>query len=300
MASEYVLGEGVRYSDDKKEVKKEASKEETKPTGEEAPAERKETKAEPNAHEVRARASGWKPKEEWEGDPDEWRGAREYNDRGELLNKIKSTSAELRAVQQSVQALAEHNKSVYVAGYEKALADLKLQRAQAIENNDGKALLQIEDAMDKTKEAIVTAKQAPTPQAPKQLTAEFERFVKDNAWYNTDETLQAFSHGVAINFGKKNPNASERDVYEHIEKAVKDAFPDKFNKRSIPPPALDGEGRASTAGRAASKGTGTAKFEELMSKLPEDQARVARDLVKRKFLTAEKYVEDYESIAQGR
>ncbi len=299
MASEYVLGEGVRYSDDKKEVKTEAVKEEKKTeAGEEAPAKKEPT--EPNAHEVRARASGWKPLEEWEGNPDEWRGAREYNDRGELLNKIKSTSAELRAVQQSVQALAEHNKNVYVAGYEKALNDLKLQRAQAIENNDGKALLQIEDAMDKTKDAIATAKQAPVAQAPKTITPAFQAFIEKNDWYNTDDTMQSFAHGAAIKFGNKNTTASEADVYEHIEKEVRKAFPDRFAKRNIAPPALDGEGRASTAGKSAAKGTGTARFEALMDKLPEDQARVARDLVKRKFLTAEKYVEDYESIAQGR
>ncbi len=300
MAEEYVVGTGVVYKDEPKKVEAkepegDTQKEEVKP---EPKAEKQD-----DAHTARAKASGWTDKEAWVEaghDPDDWRDARTYNDRGELLKKISSQSAELRKVQEAVASLSEHNKQVYVAGYKKAINDLKVQRAQAIENNDGKALLQIEDAMDQQKEALQKVESTPVAQPVTTVTPAFQDFKDANDWYDKQPALKKWAHGEAIDFAKENPRASEQAVYDHIAKAVRTEFPEKFQKKNSPPPALDGEGRSSTAGRAATTKGSTQAFEKLMDRLPEDQARVARDLVKRKYITAEKYVEDYESIGQGR
>ena len=40
-------------------------------------------------YEQRASAEGWVPKEEWTGDPAQWRPAKEFLDRGELFKKIE-------------------------------------------------------------------------------------------------------------------------------------------------------------------------------------------------------------------
>ena len=40
------------------------------------------------AIEERASAQGWRPKDEWDGDPDEWVSAREFVRAGELFKKI--------------------------------------------------------------------------------------------------------------------------------------------------------------------------------------------------------------------
>ena len=39
-------------------------------------------------YESEAREQGWKPKEEYEGDPEKWRPAKEFVERGELFGKI--------------------------------------------------------------------------------------------------------------------------------------------------------------------------------------------------------------------
>jgi hypothetical protein len=53
--------------------------------------------------------------------------------------------------------------------------------------------------------------------------------------------------------------------------------------------------RGSGGNSQASKG-GSKEFDSLMNDLPEDQARVAKDLVKRGYVSKEKYVEDYNNI----
>src|SRR5438132_1680053 len=74
------------------------------------------TQLQHTALEERAIEQGWRPKDEWDGDESEFRSAREFIDRGELLRKISSQGDELRKLKEVAGALSEHNKQVYVAG----------------------------------------------------------------------------------------------------------------------------------------------------------------------------------------
>ena len=44
-----------------------------------------------NPYDKQAREMGWRPKEEWEGEPEKWRDAKEFVERGELYGKIDSS-----------------------------------------------------------------------------------------------------------------------------------------------------------------------------------------------------------------
>jgi hypothetical protein len=46
--------------------------------------------------EQRASSRGWVPKDEWDGDPEEWRPAKEFIDRGELFKKIEDKIEQLK------------------------------------------------------------------------------------------------------------------------------------------------------------------------------------------------------------
>ena len=52
-----------------------------------------------NPYEGQAREMGWRPKDEWEGEPEKWRDAKEFVERGELYSNDgvvppKATGAE--------------------------------------------------------------------------------------------------------------------------------------------------------------------------------------------------------------
>jgi hypothetical protein len=73
--------------------------------------------------ELRAMEMGWKPKDQWEGDPNEHRSAKEYIDRGELLGKLKQQGSELRELKAMVSTLSEHNRKVHAEAYRQAITD---------------------------------------------------------------------------------------------------------------------------------------------------------------------------------
>lgn len=245
--------------------------------------------------EQEAISQGWKPKDKWDGNPEDHRSAREYLDRGELLNKIKSQSSELRQVQAIVAQLTNQNKQVYQAGYERALKELREAKAKAITNGDGTAVAQIEERIDQTKELLDKVKAAPVQQVGPNITPAFQRFQEENPWYGKDQVLRKWAHGEAIDFAKEHKGATEQDVYDHIKANVRKAFPEKFNRAG--PPNPDGEGRVSSS---PTRTTGSGSFEKLLGTLPEDQAKVAKEMVKRGIITKEKYVEDYEAIGRNR
>ena len=62
-----------------------------------------------NPYDKQAREMGWRPKEEWEGEPEKWRDAKEFVERGELYGKIDSVGRELKETRKALKMLQEHH-----------------------------------------------------------------------------------------------------------------------------------------------------------------------------------------------
>ena len=254
------------------------------------------------ARELEAMDQGWQPLEAWTAaghDAADHRSAREFLDRGELLSTIRATRDELRKTQEITKTLADHNQKVYVAGYNKAITDLRQAKAAALEKGDARAVVAIEERIDQMKDARDSAiqqsvQQVPASPQPAQETPAFKTFKSTNRWYEANPDMRHFAHGVAIDYAAKNPNASEEQVYEYMARQTRRAFAGQFSGQT--PPSPDGAGRSASGPSR----TGGDKFEALMATLPEDQVRVARNMVKAKVITKEKYVADYEAIANQR
>jgi hypothetical protein len=241
--------------------------------------------------EQRALDQGWKPLEDWEGDPADHRSAKEYIDRGELLGKIKSQSSEIREVKQMLATLSEHNKKVFLAGKEEALKELKSQRVIALKEDEVEVAVELEDRIREAEKIIDITKAAPVPKPSEGPTPAFEAWLEKSQWYANDEGMRAWADGEGLALGKSGKRVTEQDVYDHLSKKVKEVFPQKFQRTSAQSP--DGDGRKGVTNRTAKGGD---KFEQLLSEMPEHQARTARNLVASGLLTKEKYVEDFDAI----
>ncbi len=288
--------EGVKKVEEKKEDVKDVDTQDEGTEGTESTEEGSST-SEPTAAERAASLQGWVPLSEWKGDPTEHRSAREFLDRGELLTKIKSQSNEIQQVTKIVQHLSEHNKMVYQAGIEAGIKQLKEQRKEALKEQDIDAVTAIEDKLEQRQDELARVKATPLPQVqtPQQgATPEFQTFLQRNNWYLSQASKRHWAHGVAIEFAKSNQNATEAQVYAFVETEAKREFPDLFKTNTGAPPSPNSGGRQS-AGGGTSKPSSKA-FDELIASFPEDQARVAKDMVKRGYVTKEKYVEDYNSV----
>jgi hypothetical protein len=125
-------------------------------TGIEIPGEAEEWAPDGQAEE-RAAGQGWQPEHLFEGDPDTWVDAPEFNVRGELMGKIQGMGRKLSGYEKEIAELREvqkrHSdmtKSMVESTYKKALADIKRDKREAMELGDYDAV----DDLDERAEAI--------------------------------------------------------------------------------------------------------------------------------------------------
>lgn len=257
----------------------------------------KNTVATPQYTEIEQKAmeQGWKPKDQWEGDPETHRSAREYLDRGELLGKIKSQSQQIQEVRNALAGMTEHNKRVYAAGYENAIKELKAQKLQALRDNEPEAVMHLDEKIDEAKEALQTIKAQPkVAQGPSQTTVQW---LQNNPWYSESKVMMAAANQIAADLARSTPGIDEETIYEVIDREIRKEFPHKFQKQATSAPSPDGEGRRSGGAGKPSQGSGS--FEKLLGSMNETQASIARSLVKSGAITKEKYVEDWTKINGG-
>lgn len=243
--------------------------------------------------EAQAREQGWVPKEEWQGDPAKWRPAEVFVDRGELLSKIKSQSTEMRELKGMLNHLSEQNRKLYEAGYQRAIDELAAARDAAIEAGDARAVREF-DAKIRAHEKALDETTKPTPQVDSRQIAEqnYKQFIAKNPWYEKNETMQDWANGRAVKFKNNNPHATDIEVYEHLEEEARKKYPEQFKRVGAPNP--DGKGERS--GGSPPKKDGNSDFDALLASLPEDEAHIARNLVKRGHVTKEKFLEDYKLV----
>jgi len=179
-----------------------------------------EVKADPLVE--KATTMGWRPKEEFTGDPDAWVDAGEFVRRKPLFDEIHKHKREIKSVRDTISKFKTHHERVQEAAYKQALDDLKREKVQALESADHNRVVEIDDE--------IAVRRANPPQKEPEDNPEFDAWVEANPWYNTDQTLrvEAFKAGKA--YLQANPESSREDIYEFAGNFVKNKFADKFPK----------------------------------------------------------------------
>ena len=182
---------------------------------------------------------GWRPQEEWEGEADEWIDARTFNMRGELMDRIKSQTSQLRGqdrkiskLEGSMQHLAEHNKKMDEVAFTKAMKELKGLKRDALDMADHDQVIELDDQINDLKD-IQRKGDMPAPEAPSQdMNPEVVAWVDNNPWYTTDTTLRGAAEALAREVLDQNPGlrGSPSTVLEMVSKQLKEEFPAKFGK----------------------------------------------------------------------
>ena len=218
----------------------------------------------PPDHESIAREKGWRPKEEYEGDPESWVAAEEFVKRQPLFDKIKIQSKKLKELEKTVEALAKHYQTNVAQAKERALLDLRSERREAIELGEVGKVEEIDQKI------VHVQQMAEQVVPPKGLAPELKQFLEDQKdWFNKDDDMTAFAVSYNETFLKKNPGELEKSLNETL-KAVKKAYPEKFeNQKRTSPPAVEG-------GTPVNKGT--EKYST--SRLNQEQKLVYHQLVK--------------------
>jgi hypothetical protein len=238
--------------------------------------------------EERAMESGWVPKDQWKGDPDSWRPAKEFNERGELFNRIKQQSKDIGELRQAMNFLTNQQRKQYFQGFNDAIVQLKARRDEALEQGDLVSAQRLNDKIDEHKEILRDQKQVATavPAAPAQPTQTFFSWAEKNPWYTKDRKMTHFADAVGLAFKEENPDATEAEMLRHVSREIKDSFPDKVVRAA---PSPDGEGRGQA--RQNSKSS-TSSVEASM---PELHLQIMKTVLKTTGMSKEEYLKSYGS-----
>lgn len=255
--------------------------------------------------EEKARSAGWKPLEEWDGDPTEWRDAKTFVDRGELLNKIHQqnrTMKELRTILDDMKNQVVTLTKQQLGAYENAL---KNKRREYIEEGNSAEVDKVDRMIEEVKKQQPQVSNGPTPSEQQRLQEVFTNFKKSNPWFESDSELTSEANQIsqlkmqaAINeyqqaTGRQKtyftPEEAE-EIFEFVSKEVRKRNPNKFkNQKKTTPPAVEGTERVSS-----SSGT---KKQYTMRDVPEEYRDIVKSFTRQGVMTVHEYVESLK--AQG-
>lgn len=196
--------------------------------------------------EQRAMSQGWVPKDEWDGDPDQWRPAKEFLDRGELFKKIDEQNRTIKEFKRVLDEFGKHHSQVRKVEYERALADLKAAKKEALVEGDADAVIDIDEKMQLVREKQKEAEASPAAKLPEPSVSEnnvvFRNWVDRNGWYENNKAMRAYADRIGNELGSQG-GMSPTDILAAVEREVKKEFAHKFeNPNRAKPGAVEGGG----------------------------------------------------------
>lgn len=250
------------------------------------PVEQVEEVQEPqlSAIEQEAMSMGWKPKENWEGDPNEWRDARSFVDRGQLLNTIHQLKRSQRDTYQAMQDMKNMLAGAEAKGKEAALAELKADKIRALENGEYKKVADLDEQIAKTASAPVST----TDTTLKDPYMEYaEEWIPQNPWFKDEELqgefetiIRGYVHKEAQRLGKA---PDPETAFAEATKRVKRMYPEKFT----PKKATQTVASARTT-TSATQSKPKVKWSDLPESVQKSGTRLIRSGA---FSTREEYIE---------
>lgn len=197
------------------------------------------------AHEVpqdtldEAKRMGWTPKDEFKGDPAKWRPADEFVERGKNMlpivqDKVKRQEKQIAELQRTVKDFADHMSATERRGYERAKAELKAARADAVAKGDGATFEKAEEALEKLDQdaAAKASKNAQPADDPV-----YKDWEGRNSWLS-DPKMSAFAESAGAYLRKTGETAQGIEFLDMVTKEVKARFPDKFANARREAPAV--------------------------------------------------------------
>lgn len=214
-----------------------------------------ETVTQEKSVEETAREQGWKPQDEYSGNPDLWVDAGEYLRSKPLIQKIRSQNKRMKELEKTVESMARHYDMTIKQARERTIAELTAQRRESIEQ--GK-VLEVEE-LDKQ---IASVHRMPDPVVPRPtLSPDIEEFVDTHKkWFNVDKGMTDFAIAYHEAYLKSNPGIDMKKSLDDTLAAVKVKYPDKFaNPRKATPSGVEGVGAPSQGDGKYSKSRLTAE-----------------------------------------
>lgn len=248
----------------------------------------------PNEIEEKARAMGWRPLEEFKGDPGKHIPADKYVERGLeklpiLQRNYENVTKELKDVKDQLQATKEYQEHIGKVSYERALKDIQQKQREAVEAGDVETFDKLEKQKEQAKDEYTPKQSEPASRESFDIQRErleLQRSIlnwkKENSWYDKDRLLQTEADIILEQSKIENPGLTMSERLDLISREVKQNNPSKFqNTQPAKLPSLSGTKQSSQ------------KVSKSWKDIPDNDREVAESWIKKGILTQEQYVKDY-------
>jgi len=252
--------------------------------------------------EQRAYDKGWRPKEEFHGDPEDWRPAKEWLERGEIFERMRHISKEAYEAKNALNSVYQEFMKYRETAYKQALEDLKSERKQAWNEGDYDKVEKLEEQIDKTKEqqaverARAMAKAKEQQQTQNQIDPDVQAWIDRNKWYTEDKEMRAYADATANIFVEEQKRLGQpvdpQKLQTHVESSVRRLFADKFRKG---PPSPDSQGSRQQSGSNRT----TDKYAQIERNMSEEELKIMNTLVRHSGISKEQYMKDYIKASEG-
>jgi hypothetical protein len=171
--------------------------------------------------EQKAWDDGWRPEDQFEGNPENWKTAGEYNLYGEMQGDLRAAKTETRRVQKDADDRFANLNRYHEGKRQSEIADLKAQQRQAVDEADTQKYDQLQTQID-AQEAPPAVDAAPA-KAPEIAAWEADQgeWIKDP---NNERTIQA---NTFYNIAANKPNATYESALKEVSNKLALLYPDQ-------------------------------------------------------------------------
>jgi hypothetical protein len=252
-----------------------------------------QAEAQRQADEGKARNQGWRPKEEFRGDPAKWVDAAEFNRRGEehipiLRANLERTRQELDETKRIAKEAVDFQRQLNERDRRRLQGEidaLNQQKLAAVSSGDTQAYLASEHGIKLRSEQMPPAEQA-RPAQP-EIPAEVRDFATRNPWITSDPELGAAAQAFHVGL-QNHPDTQFLPLAENLrrtEEHIRRMYPEKFgNPRRNLPGTVEG---------APALGAGSKPRKKGYIDLPAEARAACDKFVAQKLMSRDQYLSDY-------
>lgn len=283
--------------DDEKPAKVVEAVEEAEETPAVEATEEKAEEADDQAEiEQRARFLGWRPKDKYPGDPEDWKDAKDFvafqeRDNRRMRQAIDKMIPRMAKIEKFNEELIKRLDGDEASRFEQQLMNVRAKMRDAVKSGDEEGFLKWE--AEELKLRKDGAPKAPEKKpGPTEEPTEIKDWKTKRPWFDRDMAMTEEAVGYYRAYQVKNKDCSIEDALDHVDKRMAREYPELYeNPRRREAPKVEGGG-AVKIGKKGAKG---------WADIPAEDKALAKSLIKDgTFPDNESYAKSYWSQFEGR